>query len=56
VPCAVGLPRGVSGLTAVTEGPEFSACVGLLHYAMMAAESTAPAGGLGQWLKGLFGR
>ena len=32
LPCEIGRPRNVSGLATVTEGPEFSATVGMVRY------------------------
>lgn len=55
LPCSVGKPRSVTGLATATEGPEYAACVGLVHNAF---ESLADEGRLSPlgWLRGLLGR
>ena len=57
LPCRVGLPRGVAGLAAVTEGPEYAAAVGMVRYAYMNASRKPGAGRSFRTLwQSLFGR
>jgi cell division ATPase FtsA len=43
VPCMVGRPMGFSGLTAVTERPEYASAAGLIRYAFKDAQSARGA-------------
>lgn len=45
-PCMVGRPIGFSGLTAVTERPEYATAAGLVRYAFKNAQSTHRGGSL----------
>jgi cell division protein FtsA len=57
LPCAVGRPRGVSGLATATEGPECAACLGMVQYGFRTQVSRrGGARGLGGMFRGLFGR
>jgi len=38
LPCTIGKPRQLSGLTAVAENPGYAACAGLVHYAFKTRE------------------
>ncbi len=53
LPCAIGKPRNVSGLTSAIDGPECSVACGLIQYAHRNAD--ADSKGLGGWIKNLFG-
>lgn len=53
LPCAVGRPRNVSGITAAIDSPEFAVCCGLIIYAHRTASREEP--GFGGWLKSLLG-
>jgi cell division protein FtsA len=44
LPCRVGLPRGVAGLAAVTEGPEYAAAVGMVRYGFKASSQKETSG------------
>ena len=55
MPCSVGKPRNVAGLTAAAERPEHSACSGLVQYGFKTSDGR-DQGSIGDWLKGLFGR
>jgi cell division protein FtsA len=55
LPCAIGRPRGVSGLSTVTNVPSYAAPIGMLKYAMQ----TGPAAGAGsvlQWFRDILSR
>lgn len=56
MPCSTGKPINVSGLTTATEGPEYATCSGLIQYGFKFSSDRRPAAGIGDWLKGLFGR
>lgn len=56
LPCAVGPPRSVSGLDAVSEGPEYATCAGLAQYAFRTLGEEAPTSLLGRLVRGFFGR
>jgi cell division protein FtsA len=53
VPAMVGRPCGVSGLAAVTEGPEYATATGLVQYALQYGGGEEEGGGA--WLSGLIG-
>ncbi len=52
LPCAIGRPRGVSGL-AVAGGPEYATLVGLLRYAQISGARSG-RGRLGGWIRRLL--
>jgi cell division protein FtsA len=55
LPCRIGSPRGVGGLKAVTEGPEFASVVGAVRWGLRNAVAGEKAGGsLKSILKKLF--
>ena len=56
LPCRIGRPTGVSGITAVTNSPEYAATVGLVRYAFKSALKEAEKQTFGGWFKGLFTR
>lgn len=51
LPCEIGAPRQVSGVAAVSEGPDYAAPVGMLRYA---ARAGLPARGRWGWFRKLF--
>ena len=53
LPCRIGLARDVSGLSRVTENPEYAATVGLLRYGLRSVRPRRPGvlGRLGSFLK-----
>jgi len=55
MPCSVGKPRNVAGLTAAVERPEHATCSGLVQYGFKTSDGR-DQGSLGGWLRGLFGR
>lgn len=54
LPCRIGVPRGVVGLAAVTEKPQFAATVGMIRYAHRAA--TQSDRGIGWFMRKLWRR
>jgi cell division protein FtsA len=54
LPCRVGIPREVSGISTVTEGPEFAAAIGMLRYAVRTAQHETPAVKLSDLIKKLL--
>ena len=54
LPCRIGLPRDVSGLSRITENPEYAAAVGMLRYGLRTIRHRRP-GVLGK-IKSLWGR
>jgi cell division protein FtsA len=57
LPCDIGKPRSVSGLSVVTEGSEFAASVGMLRFGLRTQGQRASASlSIGSVLKGLFGK
>lgn len=52
MPCVLGQPRAVSGLSQITGGPAYAAPLGMLRYGIMTRER----GGAGPGLKGLLRR
>lgn len=56
VRCAIGKPRGVSGLAVATEGPEWASLVGMLRYYFKMEQKADAAETIGGVLRGLFGR
>ena len=56
LPCSVGKPRHVSGLDAVTGGPQYATVSGLVQYGFKTAREEDRALPLPGWLKSLFAR
>jgi cell division protein FtsA len=58
VPCFVGAPRGVTGIAVATDGPQYAACCGLVHYGFRVQDSPSSGRGslLGAFMKTLLGR
>lgn len=56
MPCAVGQPRTVSGLSAITSGPAYAAPIGMLRYGMMTQDRAAGSRSLKDLIKGWFKR
>lgn len=57
VPCFVGAPRGVTGIALATDGPEYTACCGLVQYGFRVQERQGPRSSLiGAFVKTLLGR
>jgi cell division protein FtsA len=54
LPCSVGRPQGIDGLTAAMEGPEYAVPVGAIRYGFASMDDDLSFS-LGQWVKGLFG-
>lgn len=55
LPCFIGLPRNVSGLVTVSEGPEYATCSGLVEYGFRNAGEGRSSGGVMDIIKKLFG-
>ncbi len=55
LPCMIGRPRGVSGLMAVTETPEFATCIGMVQYGFKYSRNTRSSG-LGALIQAIIGR
>jgi cell division protein FtsA len=53
-PCSIGIPRGISGIPKITDGPEYAACCGLLRYGFKVQERMQYESG--SFLGGLVGR
>jgi len=56
MPCSIGSPINVSGLTTATDGPEYATCSGLIQYGFRFGSDRRPTAGIGEWLRTLFGR
>jgi len=57
LPSRIGLPRGVTGLAAVTEGPEYAAPVGMVRYGFKTSGQKESSGrSLKDLFKGVFGK
>ena len=57
LPCRIGLPRGVTGLAAVTEGPEYAAPVGMVRYGFKTTGQKESSGHtLADLFKNVFGK
>lgn len=57
LPCRVGAPRGLSGLAALTEGPEYAGAVGMVRYAFRTtAQRDRPVKVFRSLFSKLFGR
>ncbi|MEI6148220.1 MAG: cell division protein FtsA [bacterium] len=54
VPCMVGRPMGFSGLTAVTERPEYASAAGLIRYAFKDAKAARGARSVLRRIQDLF--
>jgi cell division protein FtsA len=54
LPCAIGKPRGVSGLVNATEGPEYATCIGMVQYGFRYSSARRNAG-LGGLIRRMFG-
>lgn len=52
-PCDVGRPRGVTGAAAVTDGPEYATCSGLVQYGFKEHSERRHEPLLGRLIKGL---
>lgn len=55
LPCHVGAPRGVDGLAAAIEGPEYAVAVGMVRYGLANAQEESGFS-IGEWIKGFFGK
>ena len=57
LPCRVGLPKGLSGLATLTEGPEYAGAVGMVRYAFRTtAQRERPVKVFRSLFSRLFGR
>ena len=56
MPCTVGQPRTVSGLSAITSGPAYAAPIGMLRYGMMTQDRGTGSRSLKDLIKGWFRR
>lgn len=56
LPCRVGTPRGVAGLAAVSEGPQYAAPVGMVRYGFRSAIQGEAGGGFKGLIRKFFGR
>ena len=56
LPCTVGVPRGVTGIATVTDGPEYATCVGVVQYGFKALEEQRGQPVLGRVWKRIFRR
>ena len=52
LPCRIGQPRDVNGLSRITEKPEYAAAVGMLRYGLRTVRQRRP--GFGGWFKSLW--
>jgi len=55
LPCRIGTPKGVAGLAAVSEGPQYAAPVGMVRYGFRAAAQRESAGFTG-FIRRIFGK
>jgi len=55
LPCVIGRPCHVSGMAAVTEGPEYAACCGMIQYGFKTLAEQESGKAIGGWLRRLFG-
>ena len=56
VPCFIGKPRGVAGITMAMDGPEYAACCGLVQYGFrVQADSQSGGSVFGSLVRTLFG-
>jgi cell division protein FtsA len=56
LPCTIGKPRNVTGLAAVTEGPEYAVASGLVQYGFKTMGEDGQEMQFSGWLRKLFGR
>lgn len=56
LPCEIGRPRNVSGISTATEGPEYAATVGMLRYGILHGTREARTGGFLTIVSRLLGR
>lgn len=56
MPCHIGIPKNVSGLAVVTEGPDYAAPVGMVRYGYKTGRREAQGAGVAGWLKKWFGK
>jgi cell division protein FtsA len=56
VPCFIGKPRGIAGVTTATDGPEYAACCGLVQYGLkVQGEHTEKGSIISTLVKNLLG-
>ncbi len=56
VPCSIGTPRGVAGITMAMDGPEYAACCGLVQYGFRVQGDSQTSGSVfGSLVRTLFG-
>jgi cell division protein FtsA len=55
LPCAIGLPRGISGLATATSGPEYATAVGLVRYGFKTRGQAGGASPL-RWVRKFLSR
>jgi cell division protein FtsA len=55
LPCAIGRPKNISGLTSATDGPQYAAPVGMLRYGIQSARRRRPPSRLGRWISRILG-
>lgn len=55
MPCEIGRPRAVSGLSQITGGPGYAACLGMLRYGIMTRDRSGAGSGFKRLLKKFFG-
>ncbi|MBN2301636.1 MAG: cell division protein FtsA [Lentisphaerae bacterium] len=56
LPCIIGWPRNMSGLTTITSGPEYATCSGLIQYGFMTSAKQERKPSFSNWLKGVLGK
>jgi cell division protein FtsA len=56
VPCSVGRPQAISGLTTATDAPEYATCSGLVKYGLRSDRGGQPHGILKKMLRNFLGR
>lgn len=56
LPCMIGKPRSVSGLSTGTGGPEYAAAVGMLRYGVMTAQRVGSESTLSNLIRKVFGK
>lgn len=55
LPCTIGRPGGLSGLTQISELPEYATAFGLVHFGAKVLAEDGDSSGLGTWVRKLFG-
>ncbi|MBA4386915.1 MAG: cell division protein FtsA [Verrucomicrobia bacterium] len=55
LPCFIGMPRNVSGLVTVSEGPEYATCSGLVEYGFRKVDDSGRRPRVFQMLRKIFG-